>query len=66
MNYNFHLQGSETERMCGANKKKTCACQGTNTSFNGASYTFGCSWTMYQNVCKFCRSTDVRTQWNFK
>jgi len=52
--------GSETERMCGANKKKTCACQGLNKDFNGASYTFGCSWTMYQNVCKFCRSTDVR------
>jgi len=51
--------GSETERMCGANKKKTCACQGQNSNFNGASYTFGCSWTMYQNVCKFCRSSDV-------
>lgn len=52
--------GSETERMCGANKKKTCACQGVNSSFNGASYTFGCSWTMYQNVCKFCRSSEAR------
>jgi len=50
----------ETERMCGRNKKKTCACQGLNTGYNGASYTFGCSWTMYSNCCKFCKSTDVR------
>merc|ERR1719341_490747 len=51
--------GTETERQCGANRKKTCACQGLNMDFSGASYTFGCNWTKYHNICKFCRSFDV-------
>jgi len=51
--------GTETDRQCAANKRKTCACQGFDMNYNGASYTFGCSWTMYHNICKFCRSSDV-------
>ena len=45
---------SETERGCGENTKKTCACQGQGGSQGGASYTFGCSWSMYTGgLCKF-------------
>jgi len=51
--------GQETDRQCSANKRKTCACQGFDMNYNGASYTFGCSWTMYHNICKFCRSSDI-------
>ena len=51
--------GTETDRQCAANKRKTCACQGFDMNYNGASYTFGCSWTMYHNICKFCRSSEV-------
>ena len=32
--------GKETERKCGANKEKTCACQGLDNKETGASYTF--------------------------
>ncbi len=52
--------GLPLERQCEANTAKTCACQGVDPDKEGTSYSFGCSWNCYHNLCKFAKSIRAR------